>query len=72
LEVGSSNGSNGGSGSALPDPFTMWDGSQAKTMEDWRHRRRELAVEIEKRILGEKASPPAEIDSMFYCYLLFG
>jgi hypothetical protein len=61
LEVTSPSGSNGGSSSVLPDPFTMWDGSQVATMEDWRLRRRELLVEIEKKILGEKAPPPAKI-----------
>jgi hypothetical protein len=30
-------------------------------MEDWRCRRRELVVEVEKLILGEKAPPPARI-----------
>jgi hypothetical protein len=60
-EVGSPSGSNGGSNSVLPDPFTMWDGTQVKTMEDWRCRRRELVVEIGKRILGDKAPPPATI-----------
>jgi hypothetical protein len=61
FNVGSPNGSNGGSSSVLPDPFTMWNGTQVKTMEDWRYRRRELVVEVEKRILGEKAPPPALI-----------
>ena len=60
-EVGSPNGSNGGSSSVLPDPFTRWDGTQVRTMEDWRCRRRELVVEIGKRILGDKAPPPATI-----------
>lgn len=59
--VGTPNGSNGGSSTVLPDPFTMWNGTQVKTMGDWRCRRRELVVEIEKRILGEKAPPPAKI-----------
>jgi len=61
LQVGSPSGSNGGSSTVLPDPFTMWDGSQVKTMADWRYRRRELVVEVEKRILGEKAPPPSKI-----------
>ncbi|MBN2735705.1 MAG: PKD domain-containing protein [Spirochaetales bacterium] len=61
IQVGSPNGSNGGSSNKLPDPFTMWNGSQVKDMEDWRIRRRELVVEIEKRILGAKAPPPATI-----------
>ncbi|MBN1603274.1 MAG: hypothetical protein JW915_16815 [Chitinispirillaceae bacterium] len=61
LKVTSPSGSNGGSSSVLPDPFTMWNGSQVATMEDWRLRRRELLVEIEKKILGEKAPPPAKI-----------
>jgi hypothetical protein len=52
-------GANGGSATVLPDPFTKWDGTQVKTMEDWRCRRRELVVEVEKRILGTKAPPPA-------------
>lgn len=57
--VTSATGPNGGSATALPDPFTKWNGSQVKTMEDWRCRRRELVMEIEKRILGVKAPPPA-------------
>ena len=61
LQVGSPSGSNGGSSSVLPDPFTKWDGTQVKTMADWRYRRRELVVEIEKRMLGQKAPPPAKI-----------
>jgi len=60
-QVASPSGSNGGSNSVLPDPFTMWDGTQVKTMEQWRCRRRELLVEAEKRMLGEKAPPPAKI-----------
>ena len=60
-EVTSPSGSNGGSSNVLPDPFTKWDGTQVKTMKDWRCRRRELLVEIEKRILGEKAPPPSKI-----------
>lgn len=52
---------NAGSEDALPDPFTRWDGTQVRTMEDWRCRRRELVVEVEKRILGPKAPPPARI-----------
>jgi hypothetical protein len=59
--VNSPNGSNGGSSGVLPDPFTMWDGTQVRTMEDWRCRRRELVVEAEDRMLGEKAPPPAGI-----------
>jgi len=61
LQVGSSSGSNGGSSSVLPDMFTRWNGTQVKTMADWRWRRRELVVEAEKRILGSKAKPPAKI-----------
>lgn len=60
-QVTSPSGSNGGSSSVLPDPFTMWNGTAVRTMDDWRHRRRELVVEVEKRILGEKAPPPAKI-----------
>lgn len=58
-KVASATGSNGGSATTLPDPFTRWDGSQVRTLEDWRCRRRELLVEVEKRILGTKAPPPA-------------
>ncbi len=61
LTVGSPSGSNGGSSTVLPDPFTLWSGSQVKNMEDWRLRRREIVVEVEKRILGQKAPPPAKI-----------
>jgi hypothetical protein len=39
----------------------MWDGTQVQTMEDWRCRRRELVIEAENLILGEKAPPPASI-----------
>lgn len=59
--VGTPTGANGGSGTVLPDPFTKWDGTQVKTMEDWRCRRREIVVEVEKRILGEKAPPPQTV-----------
>jgi|GEM_PF-537069 len=52
-------GANGGSATVLPDPFTKWDGSRVESMEDWRCRRRELVMEVEKRILGTKAPPPA-------------
>lgn len=58
-KIAAPTGSNGGSATALPDPFTKWDGTQVKTLEDWRCRRRELLVEVEKRILGTKAPPPA-------------
>lgn len=54
-------GSNGGSSNKLPDPFTKWDGTQVTTMEDWRCRRRELRVELENRIYGEKAPPPESV-----------
>jgi hypothetical protein len=57
-EVSSPSGSNGATSTTLPDPFTKWDGTQVATMEDWRCRRRELVVEVEKVILGEKAPPP--------------
>ncbi len=60
-QLSSPSGPNGGSSSVLPDPFTRWDGAQVQTMEDWRCRRRELVVEVEKLILGEKAPPPASI-----------
>ncbi len=59
--VGSATGANGGSSTVLPDPFTKWDGSQVKTMADWRCRRREIVVEVENRILGTKAPPPSTI-----------
>lgn len=58
-QVANATGANGGTATVLPDPFTRWDGTQVKTMEDWRCRRRELLVEVEKRILGTKAPPPA-------------
>lgn len=51
-------GPNGASATTLPDPFTKWDGTQVKNMADWRCRRRELVLEVEKRILGPKAPPP--------------
>lgn len=54
-------GPNGASASTLPDPFTKWDGTQVKNMTEWRCRRRELVVEVEKRILGPKAPPPSAI-----------
>jgi hypothetical protein len=57
-DVTEATGPNGGTATTLPDPFTKWDGTQVKTMADWRCRRRELVVEVEKRILGEKAPPP--------------
>lgn len=60
-QIGSPSGSNGGSSNKLPDPFTSWSGDQVNTMEDWRCRRRELRVEVEKRILGEKAAPPQSV-----------
>lgn len=56
--IGTSTGPNGGDSTTLPDPFTKWDGSQVQSSADWRCRRRELVVEVEKRILGEKAPPP--------------
>jgi hypothetical protein len=58
-KVESASGSNGGSATALPDPFTRWDGTQVKTVQDWRCRRREILVEVEKQIMGTKAPPPA-------------
>ena len=58
-QVTAATGANGGSSTVLPDPFTRWNGTQVKTMEDWRCRRRELVMEVEKRILGTKAPPPA-------------
>jgi hypothetical protein len=60
-QVASPSGPNGASATTLPDPFTKWDGTQVKTMADWRCRRRELVVEVEKKILGEKAPPPAAL-----------
>jgi hypothetical protein len=54
-------GANGGDSKTLPDPFTKWDGTQVATMADWRCRRRELVVQIEKSILGAKAPPPSSI-----------
>lgn len=59
--VASPSGSNGGDSDTLPDPFTKWDGNQVTSMEDWRCRRRELVVEIEDKILGQKAPPPHTI-----------
>lgn len=59
--IDSPSGSNGGSSTVLPDPFIKWDGTQVKTMDDWRCRRREILVEVEKRILGEKAPPPENV-----------
>ncbi len=57
----SPSGSNGGDNTTLPDPFTKWDGTQVASMADWRCRRRELVVEVEKKILGAKAPPPSTI-----------
>ena len=59
--VGKPSGSNGGSSTVLPDPFTFWDGTTVKTKEDWRCRRRELVTEVENRILGPKAPPPESV-----------
>jgi hypothetical protein len=60
-DVTAATGPNGASASTLPDPFTKWDGTQVKNMTEWRCRRRELVMEVEKRILGPKAPPPATI-----------
>lgn len=54
-------GPNGASATTLPDPFTKWDGTQVKTLAEWRCRRRELVLEVEQRILGPKAPPPSTI-----------
>ena len=54
-------GPNGASATTLPDPFTKWDGTQVANMSEWRCRRRELVVEVEKDILGPKAPPPSEL-----------
>lgn len=59
--VSAASGPNGGDATTLPDPFTRWDGSPVTSMADWRCRRRELVTEIEKKILGQKAPPPATI-----------
>ena len=60
-EATAASGPNGASATTLPDPFTNWAGVQVKNMTDWRCRRRELVVEIEKRILGPKAPPPSKL-----------
>ncbi|HEX2870195.1 MAG TPA: hypothetical protein VHP33_03040 [Polyangiaceae bacterium] len=60
-EATAASGPNGASATTLPSPFTKWDGTQVKNMSDWRCRRRELVVEVEKRILGPKAPPPSKL-----------
>lgn len=60
-DVTAASGPNGASATTLPDPFTKWDGTQVKNMSEWRCRRRELVLEVEKRILGPKAPPPSTI-----------
>lgn len=60
-QVSEASDSNGGDSMKLPDPFTTWAGTQVTSQAEWRCRRRELVTEVERRILGRKAPPPATI-----------
>ena len=49
----------------LPDPFTMADGTRMTTREQWRVRRAEIKVMVEKYGAGEKPARPAAFKTTF-------
>ncbi len=50
---------------ALPDPFTMQDGTQVTTQAQWACRHRELRAMFEKYETGPKTDRPAEVSGSF-------
>jgi len=50
---------------ALPDPFTMMDGTKVTTRAQWTCRREEIAAMLEKWVYGEKPRNPAKVTGSF-------
>ena len=54
-----------GGNAKLPDPFTMFDGTNVTTKEQWKCRREELAALLEKIELGEKPRHPEKVEGSY-------